>query len=106
LLVTGGDNPARLTSEAAFAARCGAGPAWASSGTTVRHRRNRGGDRTANTARWTIAHVRLVHDPRTRRDADCYADRRRAAGNRRKEILRLVKRSIARERYPIILRSS
>jgi transposase len=101
LLVTGGDNPDRLTSEAAFAALCGASPVEASSGKTVRHRLNRGGDRAANTALWTIAHVRLLHDPRTRR----YADRRRAAGNSRKEILRLVKRYIARELYPIILTS-
>lgn len=65
LLVTAADNPDRLRSEAAFAALCGVSPVDASSGRTTRHRLNRGGDRAANTALWTIAHVRLVHDPRT-----------------------------------------
>jgi Transposase IS116/IS110/IS902 family len=53
LLVAAGDNPTRLASEAAFAARCGASPIEASWGKTVRHRRNRGGDRQANHAVWT-----------------------------------------------------
>jgi transposase len=63
LLLTAGDNPTRLRSEAAFAALCGASPVEASSGKTVRHRLNRGGDRAANNALWTIAYVRLIHDP-------------------------------------------
>ena len=50
LLITAGDNPDRLHSEAAFAAMCGASPVQASSGKTIRHRLNRGGDRAANTA--------------------------------------------------------
>lgn len=62
---------------------------------------SRGGDRAANTALWTIAHVRLVHDPRTR----AYAERRRSLGNSRKEILRILKRYIVRELYPLILES-
>ena len=66
LLVTAGDNPDRLHSEAALAALCGASPVEASSGKTVRHRLNRGGDRQANNALWVIALTRLRDDPRTR----------------------------------------
>jgi transposase len=99
LLLTAGDNPTRLRSEAAFAALCGTSPVEASSGKTVRHRLNRGGDRAANNALWTIAFVRLIHDPRTR----AYAAKRTAQGSSRKEILRCLKRTIARELYPLIL---
>ena len=99
LLVTAGDNPDRLHSEGAFAALCGATPVQASSGQTTRHRLNRGGDRAANNALWIIAHVRLVHDERTR----AYGAKRTALGDNRKEILRRLKRYIAREVYPIIL---
>ena len=66
LLVTAGDNPQRLRSEAAFAALCGVSPILASSGKTNRHRLNRGGDRRANAALYRIVVVRLRHDPRTR----------------------------------------
>jgi transposase len=69
LLITAGDNPDRLHSEAAFAAMCGASPVQASSGRTIRHRLNRGGDRAANSALWTIANNRLMHEPRSRADA-------------------------------------
>jgi transposase len=93
LLATAGDNPDRLASEAAFAALCGVSPVEHSSGKTQRHRLNRGGDRAANSALWTIATNRLIHDPRTR----TYAERRTATGSSRKEILRLLKRYIARE---------
>jgi transposase len=99
LLVTAGDNPGRLHSEAAFAAVCGASPVQASSGKRIRHRLNRGGDRAANSALWTIANNRLMHDPRSR----AYAARRTAMGNSRKEILRCIKRALARELYPLIL---
>jgi transposase len=99
LLITAGDNPDRLRSEAAFAAVCGASPVQASSGKTVRHRLNRGGDRAANSALWTIANNRLMHDPRSR----AYAARRTALGNSRKEVLRCVKRALVRELYPLIL---
>ncbi len=99
LLVTAGDNPTRLTSDAAFAALCGVSPVEASSGQTIRHRLNRGGDRQANSALWTIAHVRLTHDQRTRD----YALRRQAGGDDRKEILRMLKRYIAREVFAIII---
>lgn len=99
LLITAGDNPDRLHSEAAFAAMCGASPVQASSGRTIRHRLNRGGDRAANSALWTIANNRLMHDPRSR----AYAAKRTALGNSRKEILRCVKRALVRELYPLIL---
>ena len=90
---TAGDNPHRLTSEASFAALCGASPVQASSGPIVRHRLNRGGDRQANNALWRIATVRLRTDPRTIE----YAQRRQAEGKTRKEIIRCLKRYIARE---------
>ena len=93
LLVTAGDNPDRLHSQAAFAARCGVSPVEQSSGKTQRHRLNRGGDRAANSALWVIANNRLMHDPQTR----AYAARRTATGASRKEILRLLKRYIARQ---------
>lgn len=98
LLVTAGDNPQRLHSEAAFAMLCGAAPIPASSGRTTRHRLNRGGDRQANCALWRIALVRLRHDPRTR----AYAARRTTEGRSKKEILRCLKRTIAREVYYVI----
>ena len=66
LISVAGDNPERLKSESAFAALCGVNPLPASSGKTVRHRLNRGGDRSANNALWTIAMVRMRSDPRTR----------------------------------------
>jgi transposase len=101
LLITAGDNPGRVRNEAAFAALCGATPVDASSGKTTRKRLSRGGDRSANAALWMIAHVRMVRDPRTRD----YAARRAQRGNTRKEILRILKRYIARELFPIVLES-
>ncbi len=98
LLVTAGDNPHRLTSEASFAALCGASPVQASSGRTVRHRLNRGGDRQANNALWRIAMVRLRADPRTIE----YAQRRQTEGKTRKEIIRCLKRYIARHVYQLL----
>jgi transposase len=99
LLVTAGDNPDRLRSEAAMAALCGASPLLASSGKTNRHRLNRGGDRGANNALWTISLVRMRSDPRTR----AYVARRTAEGLSTKEIQRCLKRYIVRELYPLIL---
>jgi transposase len=66
LLVTAGDNPQRLRSEAAFAMLCGVAPLPASSGRTHRHRLNRGGDRQANAALYRVVLCRLRWDPRTR----------------------------------------
>lgn len=99
LLVTAGDNPDRLRSEAALAALCGVSPLEASSGKTTRHRLNRGGDRAANNALWTISMVRMRSDPRTR----AYVARRTAEGLSPKEIQRCLKRYIVRELYPLIL---
>ena len=99
LLVTAGDNPDRLRSEAALAALCGVSPLEASSGKTTRHRLNRGGDRAANNALWTISMVRMRSEPRTQ----AYVARRTAEGLSTKEIQRCLKRYIVRELYPLIL---
>lgn len=93
LLAAAGDNPHRMTSEAAFAKLCGACPIPASSGKTTRHRLNRGGDRRANNALFTIVLVRMRHDPTTR----AYVARRSAEGKTGKEIIRCLKRFVARE---------
>jgi transposase len=95
LLVTAGDNPERLRGEAAFAHLCGAAPIPASSGKTNRHRLNRGGDRHANSALWRIALVRLRYDPAT----IAYRDRRAKEQKTNKDIMRCLKRYIAREVY-------
>lgn len=93
LLITAGTNSDRLRSEAAFAMLSGVAPIPASSGKTTRHRLSRGGDRAANNALHRIALVRWSHDPRTR----TYVTRQLAAGRTTKDILRLLKRAIARE---------
>ena len=100
LLLTAGDNPERLKSEASFAALCGVSPVPASSGKTVRHRLNRGGDRAANSAIHIIAIGRLRLDPRTQD----YVAKRIAAGNSKMEAIRSLKRYIAREVFGIIMR--
>jgi transposase len=93
LLITAGGNPDRFRSEAAFAALCGASPIPASSGKTIRHRLNRGGDRAANSALHRIALVRMSSDQRTKN----YVTQQRAKGLSSKEIQRKLKRAIARE---------
>ena len=95
LLVAAGDNPQRLCSEAAFARRCGVAPIDASSGLTTRKRLNRGGDRSANQALWRIVMVRMAGEPRTR----AYVARRTAVGRSKREIIRVLKRYVARELY-------
>lgn len=99
LLIAAGDNPDRLGSEAAFAALCGASPVPASSGQTVRVRLNRGGNRQANTALYTIAMSRLRHEPRTQ----AYMARRTSEGKTKRETIRCLKRAIARETYTLII---
>jgi transposase len=101
LLISAGDNPRRLRSEAAFAQLCAAAPIPASSGKTTRHRLNRGGDRRANLALWRIALGRMAGDPRTR----AYVTRRSAEGKTKNEIVRCLKRYIAREVYHAIVRT-
>lgn len=98
LLAAAGDNPHRIRSEAAFAKLCGVCPLPASSGKTSRHRLNRGGDRRANNALFTIVLVRMRYDPATR----AYVDRRTTEGKTRKEIMRCLKRFVAREVYTAI----
>lgn len=98
LLITAGLNPHRLHSEAAFAALCGTAPMPASSGKTTRHRLSRGGDRSANNALHRIALVRMSNDPRTR----AYTARQTANGRSKTEILRLLKRAIAREVFHLL----
>ncbi|EOV3438235.1 transposase, partial [Vibrio parahaemolyticus] len=100
LLVAAGDNANRLRKESSFAALCGVNPIPASSGKTTRHRLNRGGCRSANNALWTVAMVRMRSDPRTKD----YVARRTAEGLSTKEIARNLKRYIARELFPLILK--
>jgi transposase len=98
LLIAVGDNPERLKSEAAFAHLCGVAPIPASSGKTVRHRLNRRGNRDANRALYVIALVRMSRDERTR----AYVLRRTKEGKSKREIIRCLKRYIARELYRIL----
>jgi transposase len=98
LLATAGDNPDRLRSEAAFAHLCGAAPIPASSGRTTRFRLNRGGDRDANRVLHLLAVRRMAWDPRTR----AYVARRTAEGKTTPEILRCLKRYLARELFPLL----
>ncbi len=101
LLVTAGDNPERLHSEAAFAMLCGVAPLPASSGRTQRHRLNRGGDRQANSALWRIVITRMATDPTTRD----YVQRRTTDGLSKKEIIRCLKRYVARDIYALLTQS-
>jgi transposase len=102
LLVAAGDNPTRLHREAALAALCGACPVEASSGKTVRHRLNRGGNRQANAALYRIVVVRLRHDPATQ----AYMARRLKQGKTKREVIRCLKRYVAREVYAALLQAT
>jgi transposase len=99
LLTTVGDNPDRMRSEAAFAHLCGVAPIPASSGKTRRHRLNRGGDRAANNAVYTVVLARLRLDDRTR----AYVARRTAEGLSKREIIRCLQRHVARELYQALV---
>lgn len=98
VLIAAGDNPDRMRSEAAFAHLCGAAPIPASSGQRQRHRLNRGGNREANRALYIVAITRMRHHPQTR----AFVARRTSEGLSRKEIIRCLKRYIAREIYYIL----
>ncbi len=98
LLVAAGDNPSRLRSEAAFSMLCGASPLEASSGKVKRHRLNRGGDRHANAALHRVVVVRLRWDEATRE----YMDRRIKEGKTKREVIRCLKRYVAREVYEVL----
>jgi transposase len=94
----GGDNPDRLDKESAFAHLCGVAPIEASSGKVTRHRLNRGGDRQANHALWRIVITRMSTDPETR----AYVERRTKEGKSKREIIRCLKRYVARELFPLL----
>ena len=99
LLVVAGDNPERLRSEAAFAHLCGTAPIPASSGKVVGHRLNPHGNREANRALYVVALNRMRRDPRTR----AYVAKRTAEGKSKREIMRCLKRYVAREIYRILI---
>ena len=95
LLVAAGDHPERLRSESSWAHLGGAAPIPASSGKTSRHRLNRGGNREANSALWRIVITRPKSHPATL----AYAERRSKEGLSNREIIRCLKRYVAREVY-------
>lgn len=99
LLIVAGDNPQRLGSEASFASLCGVSPIEASSGKVMRHRLNRGGNREANRALYMVCLARMRRDPRTQE----YVARRTQEGKSKREIIRCLKRYIAREVYRVLL---
>jgi transposase len=99
LLTVAGDNPQRLRSEASFASLCGVSPVEASSGKVVRHRLNRGGNRDANRALYMICLARMRRDLRTKE----YVARRTAEGKSKREIIRCLKRYVAREVYRVLV---
>lgn len=100
LLITAGGNPDRLRTEASFAALCGTAPVPASSGKTTRHRLSRGGDRRANNALHTIALARMRNHPPTK----AFVQRQRDRGRSTPEILRILKRAVAREMFKQLTR--
>ncbi|UQA97455.1 IS110 family transposase [Streptomyces halobius] len=95
LLIAAGDNPDRITDEASFAALCGVSPVEQSSGKTQRRRLNRGGNRQANAALYRIVMTRTRWDERTQK----YLERRTTEGMSKREIIRCLKRYVARELY-------
>ena len=95
LLVAAGDHPGRLRSEAAWAHLCGVAPIPASSGKVRRHRLSRGGNREANHGLWRIVITPMGSHPQTR----AYIERRTKEGLSKKEIIRCLKRYVAREVY-------
>lgn len=99
LLIAAGDNPDRLRNESAFAAMCGVSPVEASSGKIVRHRLNRSGNRQANHALWRMVTVRLNSDPASQD----YLARRTAEGKTKREVIRCLKRHVAREVFRLIV---
>ena len=99
MMIVAGDNPTRIRSDAAFAKLCGACPIPASSGVTNRHRLFRGGHRQANAALYRIVIVRMRwHQPTID-----YVRRRTAEGLSKKDIIRCLKRFVAREVYHALI---
>jgi transposase len=101
LLVAAGDNAGRIRNEAAWAHLCGVAPLEASSGKQSRHRLSRVGNRQANHALWRIVFTRMGNDSRTR----AYVERRSAEGLSKREIMRVLKRYVAREVYRLLPRA-
>ena len=101
MLLLVGDNPERIRSEAAFAKLCGACPIPASSGKTQRHRLNRGGNRQANAALYRVVVGRM----RSHQPTLDYVARRTAEGKATREIIRCLKRFLAREIYGDLCRA-
>jgi transposase len=101
LLVAAGDNPERIRNEAVWAHLCGVAPLDASSGKHRRHRLSRAGNSQANHALWRIVFTRTGHDPRTR----AYVQRRTEESLTKPEIMRVLKRDVARETYRLHPRS-
>lgn len=99
LLICAGDNPDRLSNSRAFAAVCGVSPVDTSSGLQTHHRLNKGGNRQANSALWTIAMTRMRHDEETKK----YTARRTEEGLAKRSIIRCLKRYIANETYKAII---
>ena len=96
LVMAAGDNPERLHSEAAWAHLCGVSPIPDGSGKKGgKVRAHEGGDRQANSALWRIVIVRIAHDPRTQ----VYFERRVKEGRTKHEVIRILKRYVAREVY-------
>jgi transposase len=93
--LTAWSHQGRVRNEAAYASLAGVNPIPASSGNTIRHRLNRGGDRSLNRALHTVARTRMTHDPETRQ----YVEKRREEGRTDREIRRCVKRYLARRVY-------
>jgi transposase len=100
LLLAAGDNPERLRNERSWSALLASNPIEASSGKIVRHRLNRGGDRQGNSALWRIVIVRMSNDPTTK----AYVERRTKEGKSKAEIIRCLKRYVARETYDLLPR--
>jgi transposase len=101
-LIAAGDNPQRLKSDSSFAHLCGVAPRQASSGKTHRHRLDRGGDRAANSALYTITLGLMYRDERTA----AYVARRTTEGLSKREIIRCLKRFVAREVFRTLVSCS
>ena len=100
MLILVGDNPQRIRSEAAFAKLCGVCPVPASSGKSSRSRLNRGGNRQANAALYRVVIVRMYHH----RPTIEYVRKRTAEGKTKREIIRCLKRFVAREVFGYLCR--
>lgn len=99
LVIAAGENPERLKNEASFAALCGSSPVDASSGKHAAHRLNRGGNRQANNALYTVA----IHRTRTCDETKAYIERRRAEGKTDRAIRRCLKRTLARRFHRLLV---